>query len=79
MKRNFSNVTQDHIERLKKWLVQEDKNYCPFRGNGRTCESDICLEVFPYLTFGICPCGESSLKYVTRVARLIIHKWKYDW
>ena len=75
MKRNLSNVTRDHVKRLKGWLEAEDKDYCPFRDNGRTCLEDICWEVFPFLDDqGLCPCTRSGFKYVTSVAREIIKK-----
>lgn len=75
MKRNLSNVTGDHIRRLKKWVEAKDKDNCPFLDNGLTCEEDICYQVFPGLVKeGDCPCDKSGVKYVTRVARQIIYE-----
>lgn len=75
MKRDLSNVTEDHVWSLKKWVESEDKDYCPFLGNGLICWDDICYQVFPKLIkikMGACPCTKSGVKYVVKVARQII-------
>jgi len=72
MKRNFSNVTKDHVKSLKKWLEVEDKAVCPFNDNGILCEDDICPQVFPSLDPSWCPCNHLETKYVEKIARKII-------
>jgi hypothetical protein len=76
MKRDFSRLTQKHIDGIKQWLLKSDKNNsCPFYGWYPTCR--ICHDLFPNGPDRVlCPCDQYSTKYIAKVARQVIKQWE---
>ena len=94
MKRDLSQLTKEDIEEIEEWLSKHHYDAigtCPFINRTRTLSNSeelynlfckrTCYKIFPSLDlFSIKrhPCGQYSYKYVRRVAREVVKKWKED-
>ena len=78
MKRDLSVITDEVKDRLKKWLIYEDDQECPFQSPTKGSSCHICKSLLPKLPYErkttcsdavICPCNAYQKHYVVKMAK----------